>query len=509
MNRISNGLGKLMTFGVGALGACAVLFVLAMNLIWSSHVSLMEKVSIQPAGFLWLVPFALALTGLYVLLRLEKKISERWLFLALTAVYLAAGLVLIFSVTDILRADANTTYQAAQKFLNGDYSSFEASGYLGIYPQQLGVLLYDAFWGLFTANTRVLFLANLAYTIAIDWLMWRMADLLFGHDHRVNLVTIALSFAFLPQFFFIMFAYGLLVGFFFLCLGVWMLLRYHLGTGRAWWLVGGVACLVLASFFKKNYLIGLLAVAIWELVLLVKERKGRRAMVLLALALMYVGFYRAVPAVLEGATGIELYDGAPSMLWVAMGTDPANDYMCHGWYNGYNWDTFHQCNFDTELASQVAADKVKENLAFYMEHPGAALRYFGVKLASTWCEPTFGSVWSGPLDWCGQPANTALTRSLYDQGKVFWLVYHGMKGLNVLVIAAALAGVFTQRRRFEAFGLPCLYLLGGLLFHLAWETKSQYVYTYLFLFIPLCAAALAAGYSRVAGKKKQIREEAA
>ena len=32
-----------------------------------------------------------------------------------------------------------------------------------------------------------------------------------------------------------------------------------------------------------------------------------------------------------------------------------------------------------------------------------------------------------------------------------------------------------------------LYLIGGLLFHLLWETKSQYTYTYVFVLIPFAA----------------------
>ena len=32
--------------------------------------------------------------------------------------------------------------------------------------------------------------------------------------------------------------------------------------------------------------------------------------------------------------------------------------------------------------------------------------------------------------------------------------------------------------------MPFMYFIGGLLFHTAWEGKSQYVYSYVFVLIP-------------------------
>lgn len=38
--------------------------------------------------------------------------------------------------------------------------------------------------------------------------------------------------------------------------------------------------------------------------------------------------------------------------------------------------------------------------------------------------------------------------------------------------------------------IPLIYLTGGFIFHLIWETKSQYVYPYVYLLLPLSALGL-------------------
>ena len=72
-----------------------------------------------------------------------------------------------------------------------------------------------------------------------------------------------------------------------------------------------------------------------------------------------------------------------------------------------------------------------------------------------------------------------------------------MKGLLIVLLLSALGGVIAERRRPERFAVPCLYLIGGVLFHLAWETKSQYVYPYIFLLIPPAASAQVRLYRRI------------
>ena len=38
---------------------------------------------------------------------------------------------------------------------------------------------------------------------------------------------------------------------------------------------------------------------------------------------------------------------------------------------------------------------------------------------------------------------------------------------------------------------PVIFFLGGFFFHLIWETKSQYVYIYIFLLMPIAADGIA------------------
>ena len=74
----------------------------------------------------------------------------------------------------------------------------------------------------------------------------------------------------------------------------------------------------------------------------------------------------------------------------------------------------------------------------------------------------------------------------------------------VLLVSAA-GFCLVRRKDFPVYGMPLIFLTGGVLFHLMWETKSQYVYPYIFMLIPLSAAGLAPFYTWLAARWRKFR----
>ncbi|MFM1539689.1 hypothetical protein, partial [Helcococcus bovis] len=54
--------------------------------------------------------------------------------------------------------------------------------------------------------------------------------------------------------------------------------------------------------------------------------------------------------------------------------------------------------------------------------------------------------------------------------------------LYLIYLGIAIFLIKDYRKKYALF---LIYFLGGVAFHLIWETKSQYVYPYVFLMIPL------------------------
>ena len=112
-------------------------------------------------------------------------------------------------------------------------------------------------------------------------------------------------------------------------------------------------------------------------------------------------------------------------------------------------------------------------------------------MISTWTDGTYQSIWSGPLEDCGQDVNTNILKSIYSGGKLFKGVHllGRMITLSIYIgtIAFYVLRLINKENLYITYYFPIIYLCGGFLFHLIWETKSQYVWTYVYMLIPLAA----------------------
>ena len=496
---------QLCSWIAAAVGMAVLFTILISNMVFSALVDVYEVVHFSLPGISWVVVGVLLVTLGAVLIRNAEQIKEERLFRVFSAGYLAAGVYLIFSITPVIRADPSWTFNAAMQFLYRRFEEFSEGGYLYTYPQQVGLLLYELPFCFFFDNARPLFFANLAEILVINWHIWQISRILFQDNHRVNLLTIGLSFLFLPQFFFLAFAYNTIPGLTLFVMGWYWLLRWEQRPEKWGYALLGTALLGAAVLLRSNYLIGVAAISLWELTMFFKTgQKGRLAVILAAIAFS-VGFSSLSKILVSSITGATLDGGIPSVLWIAMGTDPENVYSGPGWYNDYCLDTYFSVDCNGAIASQLGREKILENLTYFLNNPYDALEFFKNKFASTWCEPTFQSIWCGPLTQLGQEVYTFCTTSLYDMGAVYSAVYRLCKGVLMVLLVSAAGFCLVRRKDFPVYGMPLIFLTGGALFHLMWETKSQYVYPYIFMLIPLSAAGLAPFYTWLATRWRKFR----
>lgn len=445
--------------------------------------------------FYALLAAALLLLGLtiYLIARFSDRLSDRRLYVLLAALYLNAGSYLIFNSHTVLRADAKMVFRTALRFQEGNFRSLTIGHYFFKYPHQLGLLSLERILMKFSPECRFFFFAYLIMVIATNFFLWKTTDLWFGHNRKVNCLELILSFAFFPQLFFIMFLYGTVPGMLFLSIAVYALSRYW-DNGRWRWFVLGLAAIVLSCLIRNNYSIA--AIALFLLFVLRGIRQGRmRQIVLGGILLVSIPLSTSLlQNVYRATTEINFGEGVPKVVYITMGLQEPGRYSLResGWYNGYNDRLIDKYHYDMDAVERQAKKDLTARVGKMAKYPVYSAQFFLRKIRSTWTDSVFQSVWSGPIERPDAYSQSVLLRDLYSGRMSYQALY--MVGSVLLFLIYLFALLFLPiRKRWTKSGFsnlmlfPLLYFLGGFTFHLFWETKSQYVYPYVLMLLPLTA----------------------
>lgn len=491
---MSKRLNTFLTFSLRIIAFFAVFIIFLSNLF--SHVNIayddFETVIIRPYFPRSFVMLAIAAALVFLFHRfssLLERIDQRLLFAIFSAAYLIFAAYLILNTTDYIRADPRSVFQAALEVKRGDYSSFAKGGYMYIYPHQLGLLVFDLLLSCIAETPAVNFCVNLLLVLGVNFVVWQISKELF-EEKLIHLLTLVLCFAFFPQLFFIMFAYGQIPGLFFLALAFFFTLRFC-RTNRFSHLAGMLLSIALSVILRKNNLIGGMAIMIFLMLHFI--RTGRAKAVVAALAVLVCLFApgRALQTAFERLSASKLDNGCPNILWMAMGTDIDNRVRGPGWYDHSSFLIHQEADHDAQAAAALGREKLQANLKKIAGEPRKAAVFFHHKFISTWCEPLYQSLWSGPIQMREQPeTHTPFLNSLYSDGYCEYLAETGAHFLSVLLYAGVCLFLLGVQKTERGWELILLYFIGGVLFHFFWETKSQYVYPYVFCLLPFAACGI-------------------
>ena len=324
----------------------------------------------------------------------------------------------------------------------------------------------------------------------------------------VNLLTILISHFFLPQMFFVLFAYGLIPGLFFMVAAFHQTLKF--ARDYRWRnLVGCAVCMAISIVLKKNYMIAAIAIMIFLGMKLLKKSRNWKA--LIAIAAVLVGMFlpnNLLKLYYESRTGGNLDGGIPSVLWLVMGTEMKQSSRgAPGGYDGTHMLLYKDvagCN--TELAAEIGRECVELNLKKMASDPLKAVKFFRDKTVYQWTDPMYQSIWSGPLEETGQYTHTALLKSVYTEDTADKLVYFFSKFITVLIWCGLCAFLFIRKNKPDEWMLFALFVLGGLIFHTFWEGKSQYIYPYVFCLIPISACGIVLLAEKLGNRGKRYEE---
>lgn len=394
------------------------------------------------------------------------------------------------------RSDQHSIYCVAWNMLENNFCDMDKGEYLFYYPFQLGFAafleqLYRIFGG---GNTWPLTWINLLSTVGGALVLCKIAQRLFdessGQD-AVKLQPIILLFC-LPPLLFINYVYGNVTGTFFSLWGIERLLAWKT-TKKSVVFAQGAFCLAVAVLLKSFSLIFLIAGAIFLVLEGMRRTSWKPLALALGMCILCASCNMALNTIYSCRAGRELPQGAPKLLWIAMGMQENwEGHGAPGWYNMYNYSTYRETDFDVEKSTALAKEAIRERASEFAADPAMAVNFYGKKAVSQWAEPTYQGFLIS-YDVLNPDKYSPQMQSIY-YGSISELLMKLMNGYQSIIWVFAAGGLWACRKeRTPAELLPGLIILGGFLFSLLWEGKSQYVMPYFWLATLYAAKGLGEG----------------
>lgn len=469
----------LMVLGLFVMSCVETVYFDAPGSFWRMGDSLLRNVII--------IICVLLLGGM--LYRLVNRHNKDWK-VGNALMFIVTGMHIIIMLAFVLLtqyepvSDELYCMNVAADLLNKDATAWQQANYMFIYPFQGGIVLAMYLVSLVVGpnNYVAMQLLNVVFYATALWVMYRIL-LLMRVSQRLCRIIYIISPLWFPLMLYVSFVYGNIVGLMLALFAIMFLYRYF-DTKKIINIVLVALCIGLSCVLKSNYQITLIAMCCVCVLEAIHKKKWQPTVCIVAMVVGYLLIKTVTFAVIENMTGTPTPDGIPMSAWAAMGVYDSEDY---GWFNNYNGFTFYKNGYDYDATNKECIGFFLQRMKLYVKSPAHGAKFFWIKTASQWAEPTF------------QGFNILTTRdtNLVLKPWVKTIIYEG--GLNgllrgfldvaqTLVYFGALAFAWTRRKAVTPKEMVfAIAFIGGFIFHMFWEAKGQYTIIYFFMIIPYAA----------------------
>lgn len=265
--------------------------------------------------------FIIVLTVLYLLQKLllrgtAEQLKKRVrLFLVIDMI--VSGIFAIVWVTGCHIApsdDQLQVYLTAVEFTQGIYRDMEA--YFRMCPQQYGLaFLYECVLWIWESYHLIQYF-NVLFLLMILFFGYQISDILFENP-RINFYTILAMNLFLPLMAYVNFVYGEVGTVAMSLCSVWAVFKW-MKSDKKRYIVLAVVSMTLALMVRLNMIIVAVALAIVLVVFALRNKNWKACIVAVLLFVVPLGSIEAVEWTYELRSGIEVGDGIPVSVNVAM-----------------------------------------------------------------------------------------------------------------------------------------------------------------------------------------------
>ena len=368
---------------------------------------------------------------------------------------------------------------SASEFIDGNYDSMAHGEYLYRSKHQLGIVfIFECIYRIFgSENYQAIMVLNSVLAAGVLNNLYQILTFL-TKDKKVHNMYWIMTAGCIQFAFYTFFVYGTIIGLFFMTGGIYLLMKYfHVGQYRYY--IGGFLALAFAIISKSNFQIFLIAIFLVMLFAAIKEFRVKE--IILSFVLLLTLFSpNLIVAHYEKRSGIELGNGTPASLFIAMGLqegDKENACGADGWYNAYNAITMNSVDYDYDAANEIGSENIKNRLEEFRKNPKTAFQFAFEKQATQWAEPTFQTFWMVTIrDNHGNLSNMA--ESIVS-GNINTVLQKYMKVYLIFMWIGCFIYYFVKRKELDIWHLLTgIVVLGGFLFHFFWEGKALYIMPY-------------------------------
>lgn len=394
-------------------------------------------------------------------------------------------------------ADQIYVYEAAENFFSKDYTNIQTEWYFNACPYQLGLgLLYGLIMRLCGSSgyAVIQYVQSVCIGVAV-YASFRITGELF-QSKTAALIALLCTSLFAPMYLYTLYLYGETFGVCFSMLGIlfWLLANSekprNKGITALYWVLSALSLTVCYTARLALVIVIIAMIAVGLMKAFTDKRWKAFALTVLILFLALGGQKLSV-FYMEKHAGVELAEGMPAILTVAMGIqDEDENGTGPGSYNAYNLWLYFGYGFDGDSAASDAYVNIKQTLYRWSKDPAYMIDYMNQKVLNQWNEATYGSFMmtskqQDPEDW----VNDLYTGTWGDYCYRFLNLYQGLMYALLLIYFVLL---FRGKGK-TIFYLPGVLLIGEFFFSMIWEAKSRYIYPYIVLAMPAVVWSMAYG----------------
>jgi len=397
-------------------------------------------------------------------------------------------------------ADRLFVSMIASEFIKGDYSAFNAGHYLYQYPYQLGIVAFiEVVYRIVGSDYyQAIQLLNAIAVCVIFFSIYRITKLIFGE--KISKVILILLFGCFCVMFFCTYVYGNLFGLAFASIALWMELAF-LESGKIKYILMSIICISIGVILKNNYSIVLIAMVIMLVINFFKKKEGLYAIFAVLMVSASICSMSMLNSYYSIRSDIKINEGIPMVTFFAMGLQ--DGWFGPGTYNKYTVKTYESVKYNEKKAAEIGAENVKEQMTYYLKNPAKGMRFFSEKIALQWTEPTYMSIWESNCADNHTQELSEFTQSMYVG---FWhnLFVGFMNFYQSFIWICAAFYIIVKRKVLNANQMLLgMIIIGGFIFHIVWEAKSQYIIQYFIFAIPYAAA----GFVEILNKSKEFMQK--
>ena len=402
-------------------------------------------------------------------------------------------MTLILAIKPLPVDDSKLIDNALLEFAQGNYSALtEKSGYLYIWPFQLGYFLFgetmDRLFG--HGNYLVWDIIQVIVILITVFLLYLITLELF-EDRRVSGIMAFLSMGMLFFYNYSTYIYGDILSMAPQTMALYLMVLY-LKRRNAGYAFLSAPFIALAIMIKTNCEITLIAMVMLVLLDFAKRPSVKEVLskiVIIAAMLVCVwGVKYAVNQHYMELTGIDsIPGGSPAVSHIMMGLQESE--LEDGWYNGYNYMAFAVNDSDTEKTKAYVTEELMERLSLFAHHPRYFARFMTRKFLTQWADSVCISTHN--LDLVSRHVENPTELKdfiVFGKGSIIleWIMNVFMSVCYLCVVVYLITRIRDRRTSLPELLLLIL-IFGGIAFHQFWEGSSRYAMRYYVYWLPYAA----------------------